>query len=677
MSEYEFSQSQSLSQVVDQQASTDEFGGGRVDLDEVILKRLVAFEGNLEAELERIAAEDPQGYRLIINMLTSKVGAGAVRALETRRLEGEATTSAPSHGREALSGRPLADALLGPVESSLGFVDEAMAQGTKEPAAGGDASTEVVYQCVDVEITRQFQTCTGIDVSDVCIGENPELALQGKRGVAIEGRCIEVAPGLLDDRQLCLHELTHIGQQRGGSPGCDVVMTTVEEAEVQANRVPKAVDAGEQMLVSMVKSFDRLYEEQSNGSRDHSATKNSEQENTGTLSHIGEKASNLRREVLEDDVKELEGTYDDVPKISVLIENQSEVDGLYAFHKDHPRDDLRVVKRYLDLLAPHLTHHDEIMHPAGTIGKNAEGGRLLYIGGCADMSRLIARDLDQLFGIVCEIKSENVSYQLVLEKYRSRGIGGHDYFVFRNREDGKSYGVTHGDDIYNTHFKVNHRAGLNVVLEASQIQRYWASYVNEFNKARIDQIDLMLSHQSARSATEQGQSLKAIDEWASAHEPVRFPFMDGNSRVFIIDDVGVRSVVDKMPEAALLSVFEERGLPGFAYFFNTKNINKYFFTQGARVPYKVLGNVLEKSDDFYHWKVSPDQVNRQSDSEPHPFGEQYLETLAKRYPQVGDQEAAVELLAHLFVLEMSGLRIDGDALQEKARGIAARHENHE
>jgi len=204
MSEYEFSQRQSLSQVVDQQASTDGLGGGRVDLDEVILKHMGAFEGNLEEELERIAAEDPQGYRLIINMLTSKVGAGAVRAFETRRLEGEATTSAPSNGREALSGRALADALLGPVESSLGFVDAAMAQDTKESAGGGDASTEVAYQCVDVEIARQFQTCTRIDVSDVCIGENPALASQGKRGVAIEGRCIEVAPGSVSYTHLTL-----------------------------------------------------------------------------------------------------------------------------------------------------------------------------------------------------------------------------------------------------------------------------------------------------------------------------------------------------------------------------------------------------------------------------------------------------------------------------------------
>ena len=121
-----------------------------------------------------------------------------------------------------------------------------------------------------MELARQFKTCTGIDVSDVCIGENPELASQGKRGVAIEGRCIEVAPGLLDDRQLCLHELAHIGQQRGGSPGCDAVMTTAGEAEVQANWVPKAVDAGEQMQVSKVEGFDRLYDD--GGSQDMSQT---------------------------------------------------------------------------------------------------------------------------------------------------------------------------------------------------------------------------------------------------------------------------------------------------------------------------------------------------------------------------------------------------------------------
>lgn len=116
---------------------------------------------------------------------------------------------------------------------------------------------------IESALAARFQRCVQIDVSDVCVVENPELTRQGQRGVAIEGRCIELSPRLMGDQSLCLHELAHIGQQRGGSPNTEKSLSALEEIEREADSAAKAALEGKSFELSAVSGFKRLYSDES------------------------------------------------------------------------------------------------------------------------------------------------------------------------------------------------------------------------------------------------------------------------------------------------------------------------------------------------------------------------------------------------------------------------------
>lgn len=126
------------------------------------------------------------------------------------------------------------------------------------PAAAPDVSPPLVYQPISSDISSRFQKLTGEDVSSVGIAENPDLETQGKRGVAIDGECIEVAPGLLGDLNLCAHELTHIVQQRG--PLKQPSKSKKRSAEGEAKSAAKAVVADQKFPITVSSSESQLFE---------------------------------------------------------------------------------------------------------------------------------------------------------------------------------------------------------------------------------------------------------------------------------------------------------------------------------------------------------------------------------------------------------------------------------
>ena len=129
---------------------------------------------------------------------------------------------------------------------------------TEPPAAASDVCPPLAYQPISSDIASRFEKCTGENVSSVCIAENPDLEKQGKRGVAIDGECIEVAPGLLGDLNLCSHELTHIVQQRG--PLKQPSKSKKRSAEGEAKSAAKAVVADQKFSITVSSSESQLFE---------------------------------------------------------------------------------------------------------------------------------------------------------------------------------------------------------------------------------------------------------------------------------------------------------------------------------------------------------------------------------------------------------------------------------
>ena len=170
MSEYEFSQSQSLSQILAQQTSVEPFGSGRISLDDAIIERLAAYEGDLKEELNKIAAEDPAGVRQIMSVSQRTSGNVAINAFVEARSKASTATKADQGSMQGaqLSPKDVVDKLLGPPHPELSFLPGSTAQDVTQregaaPLSGArrsptsmpetaeaskGANTEVVYQCV-------------------------------------------------------------------------------------------------------------------------------------------------------------------------------------------------------------------------------------------------------------------------------------------------------------------------------------------------------------------------------------------------------------------------------------------------------------------------------------------------------------------------------------------------
>lgn len=80
------------------------------------------------------------------------------------------------------------------------------------------------------------------------------------RGVAIEGRCVAVAPGLLGDQNLCFHELAHIVQQRGGSPCSTNEQPQFSSVEDEANAAANAFIRKEKFSILLKTKSDKLFQ---------------------------------------------------------------------------------------------------------------------------------------------------------------------------------------------------------------------------------------------------------------------------------------------------------------------------------------------------------------------------------------------------------------------------------
>jgi hypothetical protein len=133
---------------------------------------------------------------------------------------------------------------------------------------GEEATTcpDLVYKPISSAITARFEKCTDENVSDVLIAENPELEKQGKRGVAIEGHCVEVVPGCLNDIELCAHELTHIVQQRGPTEAKTHKHNKNSEKEAinpekEAINVSNSILMGQKTQITIKSTEKLLYEE--------------------------------------------------------------------------------------------------------------------------------------------------------------------------------------------------------------------------------------------------------------------------------------------------------------------------------------------------------------------------------------------------------------------------------
>lgn len=149
-----------------------------------------------------------------------------------------------------------------PVDTSTN-ADQALAE-DQDPEGdlreGEDATIcpDLVYQPISSSIAAQFEKYTGENVSDVIIAENPALEEQGKRGVAIDGRCVEVVPGCLKDVPLCAHELAHIVQQRNADSEGNV------DVEAEADKVAHSIctgTSGVRLSIAGSSNQKRLYKE--------------------------------------------------------------------------------------------------------------------------------------------------------------------------------------------------------------------------------------------------------------------------------------------------------------------------------------------------------------------------------------------------------------------------------
>ena len=109
----------------------------------------------------------------------------------------------------------------------------------------------------------QFKSSTGINVSDVTITENPKLEENGKRGIAIEGRYVEVASGCLEDTELVYHELVHIGQQRQSVRSIQnqkqETLNKFADVEKEAIQGGRDISSGKNFCISLSSNENELF----------------------------------------------------------------------------------------------------------------------------------------------------------------------------------------------------------------------------------------------------------------------------------------------------------------------------------------------------------------------------------------------------------------------------------
>jgi hypothetical protein len=168
----------------------------------------------------------------------------------------DAPTQAPADRDQASGPAPTPLAMNNPLSSARAGNPKAK-QGIHSMGPG--AAMALLFRPLPSPVATQFKSSTCEDVSAVQIAENPALAEQGKRGVARDGRCVEVAPGLLDDRALCFHELVHIVQQRGPAHPPKQASSTDPEAEAVSGS--RAILANQPFEITVQSSQKELFED--------------------------------------------------------------------------------------------------------------------------------------------------------------------------------------------------------------------------------------------------------------------------------------------------------------------------------------------------------------------------------------------------------------------------------
>ncbi len=171
-------------------------------------------------------------------------GAAFAQDQQAKGLGGPAPVAVPS-----ATPKPSSPA---PSETGVAQAPNACAQPqqqTKPPQQ--QAVQKPVFKPLPSSLADTVLKCAGVNVADVCVAEDPALVQQDVRGVAIDGRCVAVAPGLLGDQNLCFHELAHIVQQRGGSPNAANKQSCFSSVEEEANAAAKAFELNQPFSVHL------------------------------------------------------------------------------------------------------------------------------------------------------------------------------------------------------------------------------------------------------------------------------------------------------------------------------------------------------------------------------------------------------------------------------------------
>jgi len=104
----------------------------------------------------------------------------------------------------------------GKMRAPGGPADPAMAR-QGQANSSGEAPTpeyEAAGRRLDSMLVEQLKRSTGVDLSDVLLRTDPQLAEQGKAGAAEGGDSVRLAPDSSKDEQVIRHELGHLLQQR-------------------------------------------------------------------------------------------------------------------------------------------------------------------------------------------------------------------------------------------------------------------------------------------------------------------------------------------------------------------------------------------------------------------------------------------------------------------------------
>ncbi|MDX9721013.1 MAG: DUF4157 domain-containing protein [Myxococcota bacterium] len=132
--------------------------------------------------------------------------------LSEKRLDGASKSELEPHASRTRS------TLGGAAAMESDWSDPVAAAHRGEPDAimqlGGARNVPLRSQPLPANLVVRAQRQLGVDLSQVRLVEDEELAQQGKRGMAVDGRELHVAPQHRSDQALLWHEIVHLVQQR-------------------------------------------------------------------------------------------------------------------------------------------------------------------------------------------------------------------------------------------------------------------------------------------------------------------------------------------------------------------------------------------------------------------------------------------------------------------------------